>query len=86
MSEDLQPLVEIEFEVLLCGAPNESTTPATAATMSYWLADRTTRCKEEEIDVGIYLGDNAKVDVEVEVESFEGDVGAETAIFPFVAE
>lgn len=34
----------------------------------------------------VYLGDDGEVDVEVEIQSFERDVGAETAVFPFVAE
>lgn len=34
----------------------------------------------------IYLGDDAEIDVEVEVEGSERDVGSETAVFPFVAE
>lgn len=36
--------------------------------------------------MGIYLGDDAEINVEVEIECFEGNVGSETAVFPFVAE
>jgi len=36
--------------------------------------------------VWVHLGDDGEVDVEVKVQSFERDVGAETAIFPFMAE
>lgn len=34
----------------------------------------------------VYLGDDAEVNVEVEVECFEWDIGAEGAVFPFVSE
>lgn len=32
------------------------------------------------------LGDDREIYVEVGIESFEGDIGAERTIFPFVAE
>jgi hypothetical protein len=50
------------------------------------LADGPTRGEKEEINVWIDLGDNTKIDVEVEVEGFERNVSAEGAVFPFVTE
>lgn len=34
----------------------------------------------------IYLRHYAEVDIEMKIESFEGDIGSKTAVFPFVAE
>ena len=34
----------------------------------------------------VYLGDDAEVYVEMKIECFEGNVGSETTVFPFVAE
>lgn len=76
MPEDFEPFVQVQLEVLLCRAPDESAAPPAAASMCYGLADGTPRGEEEEVDVWVYLGDDAEVDVEVEVECFERDVGA----------
>lgn len=86
MPHDLEPFVQIELEVLLGGGTEEAAAPAATATVGDGLADGAPGGEEEEVDVWVYLGDDAEVDVEVEVECAEGDVGAEGAIFPFVAE
>lgn len=39
VSDDFEPFVEIEFEILFCCATEETTSPAASATVGYGLAD-----------------------------------------------
>ena len=86
VAEDLEPLGEVELEELLGGAAEEAAAPAAAAAVRHGAADGAARGEEEEVDVRVHLADDGVGDVEVGVEGFEGDVGAERAVFPFVAE
>ena len=67
MSDDFQPFVKIKFEVLLCCRAEKTPSPAAATTVCYGLADRATGREEEEVDMWVYLRDDAKVYVEVEI-------------------
>ena len=49
-------------------------------------SDCTSRREEEEVDVRIYLANNAEVDVEMKIQAFQWDVRLQGAIFPLVAE
>jgi len=46
--------------------------------VGYRAADGAAGGEEEEVDVRVHLGNYGEVDAEVEIECFEGDVGAET--------
>lgn len=48
-------------------------------------ADGTARGEEKNGNVGVDLRDDGEGYIEVGIESFEGDIGAEGAVFPFVA-
>lgn len=67
MSNDFQPFVEIEFEVLFSCAAEETAAPAATTAMGDGLTDGAAGGEEEEIDVWVYLGYDGEVDVEVEV-------------------
>ena len=86
MFEDLEPFVEVELEVCLRCRPEIAASPAAPLAMRDRAADGAAGREEEEVDVRIYLRDDAKLGVELGVEGFEWDVGAETTVFPFVAE
>ena len=67
MSQYLEPFVQIKFEILFGGASYETTSPASTFAMSDGLADGTAGGEEEEIDVRVYLTDNAEVDIKMQV-------------------
>ena len=86
MARNLEPFREVEFEVLFERAAEEASAPAAPASVCNGTADAAAGGEEEDGDVWVDLGDDAEVDVEVQVQRARGDVGAEGAVFPFCAE
>lgn len=86
MPQHLEPLVEVELEVLLSGGAEEAAAPAAPAAVRDGAADGAAAGEEEEVDVRVDLADDAEVDVEVRVERLERDIGAETPVFPLMPE
>jgi len=85
MSKYLEPLVEIELEILLGRRPNETPSPTAPTPVGHWATDRATRTEEEYVDVRIDLADDGEAHIEVQVERLEGYVGSQTTILPLVA-
>lgn len=86
MPYDFKPLCQVELEVLLGGRAKETAPPAAAFAMGDGLADGAAGREEEEVDVRVYLGNDAEVDIEMEIQGAERNVSAERTVFPFVAE
>lgn len=84
--EHLQPFVQVELEVCFGGGAEVAAAPAAAFAVRDGAADGAAGGEEEEVDVRVDLGDDAELGVELRVEGFERDVGAQGAVFPFVAE
>ena len=78
MPGDLHEFLEFEFEVCFDCTAEVTAAPAPAFAVRDWAADCASRGEEEKVDVGIDLRDDREVDAEVQVESFEWDVGTET--------
>ena len=86
MPEHFQPLAEIQLQVLLYCRAQKASSPASAAAMSHRAPYRASRGEEEKIDVWVHLANYAEVDIEVEVQSPQRDVGSQAAILPLVSE
>ena len=86
MAEYFEPFVEIKLEILLQRRAQEASSPATPASVRHWSADRASRREEEKVDVRIHLADDAEVDVEMEVQALERDVGFKRTVFPLMPE
>ncbi len=65
MTQDLEPLVKVKFQILFCRATQKAASPATTSAMCYGLAYRPTGGEEEKIDMGVDLADDTKVYIEV---------------------
>jgi hypothetical protein len=76
MPQYLQPLVQVELDVLFEGGPDETAPPAAASSVGHGTTDSATRREEEYVDVWVDLGDDGEADVEVEVEGFERNISA----------
>ena len=72
MSEDFEPFVEVQLEVLFCGRSQETAAPAPTTAVGNGTSDSAPRREEEEVDVWVHLGNDGKVGVEMEIQSFEG--------------
>lgn len=55
LSQDSEPFVEVEFDVLFDGGAEEAAAPASAFAVGDWAADRAPGAEEEEVDVGVHL-------------------------------
>lgn len=75
MSQDFHPLVQIEFQILLCRGTQKSTAPSASASMGDGLANGPTGREEEEVDVRVHLTDDAEVDVEMQIECLQRYIG-----------
>lgn len=85
MLEHLQPFIQVKFEVCLGSGAEVAAAPTTAFAVRDGAADGAAGGEEEEVDVRVDLGDDAELGVELGVEGLERDVGAQGAVFPFVA-
>ena len=78
MAGDFHEFLKFEFEVCFDCAAEVAATPPAAFAVGDWAADCASGGEEEKVDVRVDLRDDGEVDAEVQVESFEGDVGTET--------
>lgn len=86
MSKDLEPFIQVELEILLRGRAQKSPSPPSPFSMCNGSANRAPRGEEEYVNVWVYLADNREADIEVEVQSFQWNVGSQRPVFPFVTE
>lgn len=86
MSKDAKPFVQIQFDVLLYSRSQKSTSPAATFAMCHGPAYRSSRTEKEQVDMWIDLRDDGEVDIEVEIERFDRDIGSKATVFPFVTE
>lgn len=80
MLENFEPFIQVEFEVCFCGRSEVATSPAATFTVGYGATNRATGGEEKEVDVGIYLGDDAELSIELSIECLEWNVCAQGAI------
>ncbi|KAI6890046.1 hypothetical protein KC325_g207 [Hortaea werneckii] len=74
--KDFQPFVEIKLDVLLNRTAQESASPSAASAMRYGSTNGPARGEKEEINMGVDLRDNGEIDIEVQVQTLQRDIGS----------